>query len=106
MQVVLLVILLTAVAGMRVAGLQQEPDVGFDTKVARPAFTTSHPKVLIDEAHNNFHTADGRYKPFATLLANDGYQVLPGKDKFEAARLKGYDILVIANALRCSEHGP
>ena len=99
MQVVLLVILLIAVTGTRVTGLQQEADAGFDAKVARPAFTTTHPKVLIDEAHNNFHTSDGRYKPFAILLANDGYQVLAGKDKFEAARLKGNNILVIANAL-------
>jgi hypothetical protein len=24
---------------------------------------------------NNFHTADGRYKPFAELLRRDGYRV-------------------------------
>jgi hypothetical protein len=99
MKAVLFVTLLIGVTSISVTGLQQEADLGFDAKVARPAFTKSHPKVLIDEAHNNFHTAGGRYKPFATLLANDGYQVLTGKDKFEAAILKGYDILVTANAL-------
>ena len=38
-----------------------------------------HPRVLFDEAHNNFHTAGGRYKPFAELIANDGYQVIPNR---------------------------
>jgi hypothetical protein len=80
-------------------GRQQEADPGFDAKVARPAYVTVHPKVLIDEAHNNFHTAGGRYKPFATLLSNDGYQVIPNKEKFQSSALKGYDVLVIANAL-------
>ncbi len=99
MRGVLLVVLLVAATSIRVTGLQQEADAGFDARVARPAFTKTHPKVLIDEAHNNFHTAGGRYKPFATLLSNDGYEVTPGKAKFEPGSLKGYDILVIANAL-------
>ena len=63
-------------AGFAVAGLaQQVADPDFDPKVAKPAYATKHPKVLIDEAHNNFHTAGGRYKPFADLIASDGYQV-------------------------------
>jgi hypothetical protein len=82
-----------------VRGKQQEADPSFDAKVVRPAYTTVHPKVLIDEAHNNFHNAGGRYKPFATLLSNDGYQVIPNKEKFQSSVLKGYDVLVIANAL-------
>lgn len=55
--------------------------------------------VLFDEAHNNFHTASGRYKPFADLITNDGYQVTPNKQKFSAETLKGFKILVISNAL-------
>lgn len=43
---------------------QQEADTSFDAKVERPAHTSSHPKVLIDEAHKNFHTAEKGYKPF------------------------------------------
>jgi len=82
-----------------VRGKQQYADPSFDAKVVRPTYTTVHPKVLIDEAHNNFHTAGGRYKPFATLLSNDGYQVVPNKEKFQATALKGYDVLVISNAL-------
>ena len=77
---------------------QQMADPDFDTKVARPAYTKKHPKVLFDEAHRNFHTADGRYKPFASLITNDGYQVTPNKEKFQKSTLEGYDVLVIANA--------
>jgi hypothetical protein len=54
---------------------QQQAEVNFDARVARPAYSTTHPKVLFDEAHFNFHTAGGRYKPFADLLTNDGYQI-------------------------------
>src|SRR5438270_6391677 len=78
---------------------QQVADPNFDAKVAHPAYTKNGPKVLFDEAHKNFHTASGRYKPFADLITNDGYQITPNKEKFSAATLKGFDILVISNAL-------
>jgi len=58
---------------------QQQADPTFDAGVAHPAYTTSHPKVLFDEAHFNFHTSTGRYKPFASLITNDGYQVTANK---------------------------
>lgn len=78
---------------------QQIADPNFDAKVAHPAYTKNGPRALFDEAHNNFHTASGRYKPFADLITNDGFQVTPNKQKFSADVLKGYDILVISNAL-------
>jgi hypothetical protein len=78
---------------------QQVADPDFDTKVAKPAYTSKHPKVLLDEAHNNFHTAGGRYKPFADLITSDGYQVTPNKQKFSKQTLTGFDVLVISNAL-------
>ena len=78
---------------------QQVADPDFDTTVAKPAYTKKHPKVSLDEAHNNFHTASGRYKPFADLITNDGYQVTPGKEKFSKVTLAGIDVLVISNAL-------
>ena len=79
----------------------QRSDPNFDTKVARPAYAdgTSHPRVLFDEAHHNFHTTSGRYKPFGQLIGNDGYQVIPNREKFSAEMLRKGDILVIANAL-------
>ncbi len=78
---------------------QQVADPNFDAKVARPAYARNRPKVLFDEAHNNFHTSTGRYKPFADLLTNDGYIVTPNIAKFQKKSLDGYNILVIANAL-------
>ncbi len=70
-----------------------------------PAYPTSggnHPKVLMDEAHRNFHTASDRYKPFADLLRNDGYLVSINQLPFTAETLKGVD--VIANAMGPGEH--
>ncbi len=72
---------------------QQIADPNFDVTVTRPAYTRKHPKVLFDEAHFNFHTTTARYKPFADLITNDGYQVTPNKVKFEKKKLEGYDIL-------------
>ncbi len=78
---------------------QQVADPNFQPKVAQPTFTKKYPKVLFDEAHYNFHTAGGRYKPFAQLITADGYQITSSKEKFTKALLQEYKILVIANAL-------
>ena len=77
----------------------QMADPNFDASVAKPTYKNKGPKVLFDEAHNNFHTATGRYKPFADLITNDGYQVVSNKEKFSPGVLKGYSILIISNAL-------
>lgn len=77
----------------------QTADADFDASVPKPAYSKQGPKVLFDEAHNNFHTAMGRYKPFVDLITNDGYQVTPNKQKFTPETLEGYRILIIANAL-------
>jgi hypothetical protein len=82
---------------------QQQADTTFDARVTHPAYPSAHPKVLLDEAHNNFHTASGRYKPFADLVGNDGYTVTPNKEKFRKETLQGFDILVIANALGAAD---
>jgi hypothetical protein len=88
------------VVGLAIVGLaQQVADPDFDTKVAKPAYTKKHPKVFLDEAHHNFHTASGRYKPFADLISGDGYEVTPNTRKFSKETLKGCDVLVISNAL-------
>ena len=83
----------------------QRPDIGFDVKIARPSYTTEHPRVLIDEAHHNFHTSSGRYKPLAGLITNDGYQVSPNRDTFTAESLRKCDVLVIANAMAAEPLG-
>lgn len=78
---------------------QQDTNSDPDIKVTRPAYLKKHPKVLFDEAHFNVHTSGGRSKAFADLITNDGYRVIPGKEKFERKTLKGVDILVIVSAL-------
>lgn len=80
------------------ASAQRIPDPSFDTSVDRPAYRLRHPKVVIDEAHSNFHTAEGRYKPLAEMLRSDGYRVLRGTRKFDRESLEGVRVLVISNA--------
>ncbi len=78
---------------------QQIADPRFNAKVEHPAFTKNFPRVLFDEAHNNFHTTTGRYKPFADLIFNDGYHVAVNRQPFTKESLQTFKILVIANAL-------
>lgn len=92
-------VVLVAVFGFWLSGHNQVADESYDVSVARPANTTVHPVVCIDAAHHNFATADGRYKPFAKLLANDGYKILSTKSQFTATALGQCQVLVIANAL-------
>ena len=79
--------------------LGQRSDPNFDVTVARPVYTDTHPRVLFDEAHHNFHTAAGRYKAFAELMTNDGYRITPNTKSFTAEMLAAYEILIVANAL-------
>ena len=82
----------------------QKPDPNFSSAVAAPAYTSEHPHVLIDQAHDNFHTAEARYKPLAALLTNDGYRVEASKQKFTSATLLPHDILIVANAMGPDGH--
>jgi hypothetical protein len=77
---------------------QQVPDPNFDARVATPAFAGDGPRVLLDEAHRNFHTTGGRYKPFVDLVTSDGYRVSANTSPFTRETLAGHRILVIANA--------
>lgn len=79
----------------------QVVDPDFRTRVERPAFTGTgeRPVLVIDEAHQNLHTAAGGYKPLADLAAQDGFEVVPGTAKLDAAALAPVRVLVIANAL-------
>ena len=89
---------------LSVAGLgQQLPDDEFNTTVANPAYKQNGPRVMFDEAHHNFHTTDGRYKPFVDLLSNDGYRIIRNRQPFDKAMLSSFKVLVIANALGAEE---
>jgi hypothetical protein len=83
----------------------QIADPNFNARVAGPTYTGEHPIILFDEGHQNFHTTTGRYKPFADLLTNDGYQIVPTRDKFQREILVGGRILVIANAQGANDRG-
>src|ERR1700687_195031 len=78
---------------------QQIADPDFKASVEHPAYTKNFPRLLFDEGHNNFHTATGRYKPFADLISNDGYHVVRGRKPFTKETLDTFKVLVIANAL-------
>lgn len=85
------------------AAAQQLPDLEFNTSVENPAYKREGPRVMFDEAHHNFHTTDGRYKPFVDLVSNDGYRVIRNRQSFSKSTLASYKILVIANALGAEE---
>ena len=79
---------------------QQVADTTFNPMIPKPEYDRGKgPVVAIDEGHYNFHTADGRYLPFARLLRADGYVVKGYPGEFTAPQLKDVRILVIANAL-------
>jgi hypothetical protein len=82
------------------ATAQQVADPDFKPSVTRPAYGEGRgPVVLIDEAHHNFHTASGRYQPFAELLRRDGYRVAASKEPFSRESLRRARVLVISNAI-------
>ncbi len=74
-------------------------DIDFNPPIETPAYAAGGgPRVAIDGGHNNFHTFDGGYKPFATLLARDGYRVSGRTGPFTDASLIEADVLVIVSA--------
>lgn len=98
-QVTFIIILTTLLSSNIFA--QQVADTAFTYNNTSPAYDYGKgPLVLIDAAHNNFHTKDSGFAPFAKLLEQDGYKVesisqcLDDGDKLNSCK-----ILVIANAL-------
>jgi hypothetical protein len=98
--VVLAASLLVAGCASTPAGPGQRPDLEYQPPIIEPAFDVgTGPLVLIDEAHFNFHTAEGRYKTFAELLRRDGFVVQPHTGALTERSLATASILVISNAL-------
>lgn len=82
------------------AHVRQTGDFEFRPTIDPPAYAAGEgPRVLIDESHCNFHTATGRYEPFAELLRRDGFRVGALTSGFSADSLSAADVLVIANAM-------
>ncbi len=79
---------------------QQVADLEYKPPLPRPAYAAGQgPRVRVDAVHHNFHTASGRYRPFAQLLRRDGYQVEDLAKPWSEAVFQTIDILVIANPL-------
>jgi len=74
-------------------------DQSFRYEIKNPAYPEGEgPVVLIDEAHNNFHTALGTYRPFRDLLLQDGYIIQRSDEKISENLLESEKIYVIADA--------
>src|SRR5688572_2013605 len=79
---------------------QQVADTLYNPPILNAAYPLrSGPVIHIDQAHHNFHTFSGRFRPFATLLQRDGYNVKASDLPFSKASLEAASILVIANAI-------
>ena len=76
----------------------QRADNDFDITVGTPAFKENKPIILFDEGHNNFHTTNGLYQPFANLVRNDGYGLKTLANPVTEEALSSSSIYVIANA--------
>jgi hypothetical protein len=97
------VALLLALAVAAPAAGQQLPDTTYAPSISRPGWPAGKgPRVAIDGAHHNFHTIDGRYRPFANLLRRDGCRLSGWTKPFSRKALNGIDLLVIANPLHVS----
>ena len=99
-----------AIAVSAAAGSARGQQVVDSTFVARvrsaPAYASGRgPVVMIDEAHHNFHTATGRYQPFARLVARDGFVIRSNTARFDSATLASARVLVIANAVAEKNEG-
>lgn len=85
---------------------QQVADTLFNPQISNPLYAeTKGPIILLDEAHYNFHTTTGRFKPFANFLRRDGYVVKGNPQPFTGESLRTASILIIANALHSSNQG-
>jgi len=81
------------------APAQQVADDKADISIPVPLFAPeAGPLLVVDAAHKNFHTIDGRYAPFAALARNDGFRVRGADTPFSAESLAKVKVLVMANA--------
>ena len=99
----LFILSLVLLTSAMICTAQQLADPDFNTAVEHPAYNKNLPRVLFDEAHNNFHTTTGRYKPFVDLISSDGYSVVSNRQPFSENTLGKFRILVIVNALGAEE---
>lgn len=82
------------------ATYSQTADDHWSPTVSSPEFPPRDgPVILVDAAHGNFHTIDGRFAAFAELLELDGYRVESGDAEVTAKVLAQASVFVISNAV-------
>lgn len=79
------------------------PDNDFDVTVAGRKL--SGQRVVFDQGHKNHHQIDRTYKPFASLLRNDGCTVESADKPIDPSMLSNSDIFIIATAMGQEEPG-
>ncbi|MCH8073997.1 MAG: DUF4350 domain-containing protein [Proteobacteria bacterium] len=78
----------------------QTADDQWSPTVTSPEFPQGDgPVVLVDAAHGNFHTIDGRYSAFAELLELDGFRVQSANSEVTPKLLGQASVFVISNAV-------
>ena len=78
----------------------QFADDQWSPSVTTPAFgQDAGPEILVDAAHGNFHTIDGRFAAFAELLTLDGYRVRSADEPVTSELLEPAAVYVISNAV-------
>jgi hypothetical protein len=80
-------------------------DNDFDVSVSDPKLKSIKPKVLFDEAHKNHHQIEKTYKPFATLITNDGCVVKSTDKTIDKTALANTDIYIIGTAMGKEDPG-
>lgn len=83
---------------------QQEPDMSFEFSIEDLAYQKeAGPLLCIDSAHNNFHTLEGGFAPFARVMKEDGYNLINVDSSLDVVeQLKACDVFIIVNPLHKS----
>lgn len=86
-------------------GKSAKADKDFDVSVSDPKLISIKPKVLFDEAHKNHHQIEKTYKPFATLITNDGCVVKSTDKEIDKTALANTNIYIIGTAMGKEDPG-
>ena len=80
-------------------------DNDFDVSVTQPLFKEIKPKVFFDESHKNHHRISTTYKPFASLITNDGFMVKANDQAISKNMLSESDVYVVCTAMGKEDPG-
>ncbi len=91
-------VLVTFVGSVTAFSQNSVEDPDFDARIKNPAYTNSHPMIMLDRGHFNLGTAVGKSidKYFAEIFATDGYAVVRNDGRFQASGLRSLRVLVVA----------